>query len=491
MVAAVAVMLGLLGPGAVRVGAFDLPAYTGRIETRYSLEAGDNAFDHDLYNYHSLQLSFSRNLTFSWYGGIIASLSPTVNTLANGIETSDNALRSLQDAGNPGQYVNYTIYSTYLKYDAGLFGATLGRSNPEDYQLIFDGLTAWVSPFEWLKLNALGGVPWHYSYVANPFNAVQNWQTGELAVGGGAEARFLNDVILFSATYLFLREVTDTSGQIGSVATYLSSDSLTRASVSFSPWPWLSGGAGGSFLDLSPLSARAWLSGSIEPIHLSYSADFEAQMIGVSAVSDRFTEFSSILTASDPYLDASVTLTEDFAGFMRRGGLLSDVELDLTYEHRQPVSPADQSMFNPQYDQFRVATMLGAAGGWSLQAFFTVLLTSGLQNDLYVVGGELGRKWSSLDVRLGSSFNASLYETDYTQTVLQDSFYAQEYYLKVKWQITRSVDVSVKGGYENILLTSITSGVPLNPAVQSAPMTTLNDGARSYFRFELRTSFRY
>ncbi len=219
--------------------------------------------------------------------------------------------------------------------------------------------------------------------------------------------------------------------------------------------------------------------------------DFQSQFIDVSALSDRLTEFATLLTASDPYVDAAVTLTENIAGFFPQGWFLSDVELELSYDHRQPVFVSDLSMFNPQYDQFRVSTLLGARGGWTLQVFYSFLFTSNIQNTLNVVGGELGKKWGPLDVRLGSSFNASLYETDYTQTVIQDSFYAQEYYLRAKWQVNRSFDLSLKASYESILLTSITGGQPLNPDVDYAAMTTLNDGARNYFRFDMRAGFRY
>jgi len=467
--------------------------WRGRIETRYVLSAGDNALDNNVYNYHSLELSFSRNLSFSWYGGVIASLNPRVNTLsASGVETSDNALRTLLDAGNPGQYIDYTIYSAYLKYDAGRYGATVGRTDPADYQIIFDGLMVWASPFDWLKVEALGGFPWHFAYMASPTDAFRDWGDGEITAGGGADLRFLDDQVRVSLKYLYLREITLSSGLISSSPpTYLSDDSLTRVNGTFSPSSWLNVGAGGSIIDTSPLSLHAWVSGTIDAVHLSYSADFETQLIEVSTISDRLTEFSAILTAASPYVDGSVTVTDNIAGFFSRGGFLSDLELELTYEHRQPVSAADQSMFNPQYDQFRFATLLGVQGGWSFQAFFTFLLTSGIQNDLYVVGGEIGKKWSSFDVRVGSSFNASLYETDYTQTVLEDSFYAQEYYLRVKWQINRSFDVSLKAAYENVLLSSITSGVPLNPDVDYVAMTTLNDNARNYFRFEVRTGFRY
>jgi hypothetical protein len=491
LAAAAVVLLGLLG-FLVPAAALD---FTGRIDTRYQLQAGDNAFGNDLYNYHSLQLTFFKGFTFSWCGGVIASLSPTVNTLAaDGTEASDNALRTLQDAGNAGQYLNYTIYSAYLKYDAGVFGATLGRCAPADYPVNqFDGLMIWAAPLEWLRLEALGGMPWHYAYVASPTVFLpQYWEAGEIAVGGGADLRFFDEALAFSVKYLFLREVTNSSGAISTYpATYLSDDSLTKARLSFAPWPWLHAGAAASVLGLSPLSARAWVSGDIEPIHLSYSGDFETQFIDVASISGRITEFAALLSAGSPYWDASAALTENFAGFFPSGGFLSDVELELSYEHRAPVSPADLSMFNPQYDQFRVATLLGARGGWTLQAFYAFLLTSGIQNTLNVVGGEIGKKWSAFDVRIGSSFNASMYETDYTQTILQESFYAQEYYVRVKWKISRSFDVSLKASYENVLLNSITSGQPLNTDVDYAAMAGLNDGSRNYFRVDLRAGFRY
>lgn len=487
--AAALVLLGLLGVVAP-AGALD---FTGRIDTRYTLQAGDYAFENDIYNYHSLDLAFSRNFTFSWYGGVIASLSPRVNTIsADGSEISDNALRTLQDAGNPGQYVNYTLYSAYLKYDARVFGAMLGRFAPADYDFTrFDGLIIWAAPFQWLRLEALGGMPWHYAYVSNPGVVSQYWTAGEMAAGGGADLRFFDESLRLSLKYLYLQEAADTSGLINSASTYISADSLAKGSVSYMGVPWLNAGAAFSMLDVSPLSARAWATGSIEPINLSYSADCQVQFVGVSALSDRLTEFAAILTAGDPYVDASVELTEDFAGFFPRGGFLSDIELELSYEHRQPVSAADLSMFNPQYDQLRVAALLGAQGGWTAQVFYALLLTSGIENTLHIVGGEIGKKWSVLDIRLGSSFNASLYQTDYTQTIVEESFYAQEYYLKAKWQVSRSFDVSLKAAYENILLTSITSATPLNQDVDYAYVTGLDDAARNYFRFEVRAGFRY
>lgn len=483
-------LLGLLGALAP-AGALE---YTGRVDTRYVFQTGDNAFGNDVYNYHSLELSLFKGLTFSWYGGVIASLSPRFNEVtSSGAEASDNAFRTLQDAGNPGQYINYTIYSAFVKYDAGVFGVIVGRSAPADYELTrFDGLTIWVAPMEWLRVEAFGGLPWHYAFVSNPADISQYWTAGEIAAGGGVDLQFFDETLKFSAKYIYLRQVTNSYGTISNTSsTYLSSDSLAKASVSYSALTWLNAGAGGSFLGTSPLGVNAWVSGSLEELQLSYSGNFGMQLIDVSSISDRLTEFSSLLTASNPYLDASIALTESFARLLRTGGFMTDVEVELGYEHRQPLSAADQAMFNPQYDQFRVGTLLGARGGWTLQAFYSLLLTSGTQNTLHVVGGEIGKKWSSFDVRLGSSFNASLYETDYTQTVLQESFYAQEYYLRAKWQINRSFDVSLRAAYENVLLTSITSADPVNTDVAYAGMTGLNNSSRNYFRFDVRAGFRY
>ena len=60
--------------------------------------------------------------------------------------------------------------------------------------------------------------------------------------GGGADVRFFDESLKFSLKYLYLQEVTDTSGLLNTTSTYLSGDSLTKASVSYAPWPWLSAG---------------------------------------------------------------------------------------------------------------------------------------------------------------------------------------------------------------------------------------------------------
>jgi hypothetical protein len=55
--------------------------YQGRIDTRYQLKVGDNAFDNDLFQYHQLDLGIAKNLTFQWNGGIRKDLDGQINTL--------------------------------------------------------------------------------------------------------------------------------------------------------------------------------------------------------------------------------------------------------------------------------------------------------------------------------------------------------------------------------------------------------------------------
>jgi hypothetical protein len=148
-------------------------------------------------------------------------------------------------------------------------------------------------------------------------------------------------------------------------------------------------------------------------------------------------------------------------------------------------------MFNQHYDQFRIGSVLSMKSNWSLQLFYYFIITTDLQNNIDTVGGEIAKKWDKLGVQLGSSYYANKYETDYAQTVIQDSFYAQEYYLKLKWILSRSFDLSFKVAYENAKLTSLTSEEKINDEVVYAPMTELFSEPRNYFQFDMRTGYRF
>jgi len=201
--------------------------------------------------------------------------------------------------------------------------------------------------------------------------------------------------------------------------------------------------------------------------------------------------YSALLSASHPYLSLSAGLSKDFTDLLGFKGFFTALQLELGYEHRQPLAAADLSMFNPQYDQFRVGTLLAIRGDWSLLVDYSVVLSAGLENNLHAVGGELAKKWERIELRLGSSFYANRFQSDYTETVFTDSFFSQEYYLRFKWRISQLFDISLRGAYEHVLLSSLTSLSKLNDGVVYEPMTELFSEPRDYFRLDIRAGYRY
>jgi hypothetical protein len=466
--------------------ALDLQA---RVETRYQLQAGDGAIDNDVFQYHSLELPFLKSFSFGWSGGLRKDLDGQTDGTASA-EGTDIALRGLPDAANADQTFEYRIYSAFLRFDAGRFGALAGRCNPQDYELSqFDGLLLWASPLEWLRLETFGGKPWHYGYLSD-FSTY--WEAGELVIGAGAEAALLDESLRLALRYVYLRELTRGDALIGEAAdTYIASDHLSKLRATWAATPWLETGGLISFLDLAPRSANVWASGNIEPLLASYSLGCAMQFIDIADLSDRLTMYSALLGASHPYLSVSASLNKDFSDLLGLKGFFTALQFELGYEHRQPRASKDRSMFNPQYDQFRVGTLLAIRGDWSLLVDYNFLLSSGLENNLHVVGGELAKKWEKIELRVGSSFYANRFQSDYTETVFTDSFYAQEYYLKVKWRISRAFDLSLRGTYEHVLLSSLTSLDKVNDLVVYEPVTELFSEPRDYFRLDIRTGYRY
>ncbi len=460
-----------------------------RVETRYQLQAGDGALDNDVFQYHSLELPFLKSFTFAWSGGLRQDLDGRTDGTPTA-EATDLALRGLPDAANSDQSLEYRIYSAFLRFDAGRFGALVGRYHPQDYELSqFDGLLLWASPFAWLRLETFGGKPWHYGYLAD-FDAY--WAAGELVVGAGADVSLRGDSLRLALRYQYLQELTWANALIGEVADpYLASDHLSKLRVTWTAAPWLETGGLISFLDLGWRSLELWASGSVEPLAATYSLACAMQFIDIADLSDRFTLYSALLGASHPYVSFSAALARDFSDLLNLGGFFTALQLELGYEHRQPLAAEDRSMFNPQYDQFRVGTLLAARGDWSLLVDYYFLLSAGLENNLHVVGGELAKKWERIMIQAGSSFYASRFQSDYTQTAFTDSFYSQEFYLRLKWRISRAFDLSLRGTYEHILLSSLTSLSKVNDLLVYEPMTELFSEPRDYFRLDLRAGYRY
>ncbi len=480
-------LLAVLTPWAA--GALDLEA---RVETRYQLQAGDGALDNDVFLYHFLKMPFLKRFTFGWIGGLHKDLDGKTDS-APGVtpEVTDIALRGLPDAVDPSQTLEYRIYSAYVRFDLERFGALVGRYNPRDYEFTqFDGLLLWATPLDRLRLEAFAGKPWHYGYISD-FGSY--WGAGELVAGLGGELSLLSDRLRLALRYQYLRELTHRESLIGEpVDTYLSNDHLTRLRATLVPLPWLEAGVSAKFLGLRPEVLEFWASGYIEPLMVSYTLGFATQFIDIDELSDRLTLYSSLLGASHPYLSASAGVSRDFSDLLGlKGSFFQALELELNYEHRQPLALADRSMFNPQYDQARVGLLVAVKGDWSLLVDYNFVVSTGLENDLHAVGGELAKKWGQVDVRLGSSFYANRFQTDYTATVFSDSFFSQEYYLKGRWRINRAFDVSLRGAFERTRVSSLTSLTKVNEGLVYEPMTELFSEPRNYYRLDLRAGYRY
>jgi len=464
--------------------------YQGRIDTRYQLQTGDNATDQDIYQYHYLGLYFSDKLSFEWYGGARKDLNGTINSVsATGEEKTDIAFRGLPDAVNKDQSLEYRIYTAYLKYNTDKYGGLIGRYNPYEYDFSqFDGIMLWGKPFNWLRVETFSGKPWHYNYIGNFKNY---WGEGEYLIGAGADFLLPDQGLRFFLRYLFLRELTQTDSLIGETRDdFLSSDHVTKAKVTYNYAHWLRTGLTTSFLDIDPRYVRGWASGDIDKLLLNYNFEYYMQLMDISDLGDRLTQFSSILTASHPYLRTAVDLSKSFADVLNWTGTGNDISLELRYEHRQPTDKDDESQLNPQYNMLSIGSNVSLSNSWFLQVFYEFILTSGVKNDIHTVGGEIAKKWEKIKLQLGSSYYVNKFETNYTQTAIEDEFFAQEYYLKCKWSLLKSVDMSFKTSYEVAELASLTSTDKIND-VTAVEMTEIIDNPRPYFTFDFRVGYKF
>jgi hypothetical protein len=467
--------------------------FQGRIDTRYQLQAGDNDSDHDIYQYHYLGLYFSEKIDFQWYGGARKDINGKRNTVPVNVddeERTDIAFRGLPDAANDDQTLEYRIYSAYLRYKTEKYGGLIGRYNPYEYDFSqFDGIMLWAQPLDWLRVEGFGGKPWHYNYIGN---FEYYWGEGELILGAGTDFLFPDRGLNVSLRYLFLKELTQTNTLLGEPQDdFLSSDHITKARINYYYSHWLRTGFKTSFLDTEPRNIDVWFTGDIEKYLLNYYFEYYMQLIDISDIGDSLTQFSSVLTASHPYLRATANLSKSFADLLNWTGTGNDVLLELGYEHRRPTDSDDESQFNPQYNQFHIGSILAVDNSWFFQVFYEFILTSGVENDIHFVGGEIAKKWKKMKLQLGSSYYANKFETNYTQTVIEDKFFAQEYYLKYKWKPLKPIDVSFKTSFEIAKLSSLTSTDKINDQVTSGEMAEIIDDPRRYFTFDLRFGYKF
>jgi hypothetical protein len=469
--------------------AFD---YTGRIDTRYKLQIGDNATDNDIYQYHFFNLLPSERWSIEWYGQLRKDLDGyTDEAPAGDEEKTDAAFRGLSDAVNLDQTWEYRIYKAYVQYNTEKIGGLIGRTSLDEYEYSqVDGIMLWGTPVHWLRLEGFGGKPWHYYNYIN--NSDDYWIDGEYTLGAGADFLLYDQRLNFYVRYLYLRETTQSNALISEPEdTYLSDDHVSKLRVNYFHEYWLRTGLAMSFLNIDPRDIHIWANGTFDQILLSYYVEYYTQFIDINDLGDSLTKFSALLTASHPYMRFTADISQSFANILNLSGALEDLELQFIYEHRQPIDSANESQFNPTYNMFNIGTIFAFRNYWYFMIFFEYIKTTGLKNDIATIGGEVAKKWDKLKLQLGSSYYVSKYETDYTQTIIEDSFYAQEYYFRSKWKATKSLDVSFKTSFEVVKLTSLTSTDKVNDAVVYEPITTIIDDPRYYVTFDIRVGYNF
>ena len=464
--------------------------YQVRLDADYDLDIGDRATDNDIYQYHSLDLYFLKNFTFQWQGGVRKDLDGETDESVGGEDKSDVAFRGIADAANSDKTLEYRVYSAILKYETKRFGALIGRSYLFDYEFPqFDGIMAWGHPLDWLRIEGFGGKPWHYDYIKNFSNY---WGEGEFVGGAGADFLFPESRLYFYLRYLYLRELTQRNNLIGEAEdTFVSSDHVYKLKANYFYSDWMGTGLKTSFYNTSIRDIHVWAGGFFENILMSYYADYYMQLTGISDLGDRVTQFSTFLTASNPYLRFSVDLSKSFADVFNLTGPVSDILLEVTYEHRQPVNSSDESGFNPNYNMIQVGTVFATDSKWYLNIFYETVFTQDTINNLHFVGGEISKKWDKLNLGVGSSYYTNRYETQTDVSLVEDTFYAQEYYFKMKWFPLKGMDVSFKTTFERAKFKSLTDTTKINTDVVSGSADEIITDPRNYFKFDVGVGYTF
>lgn len=464
--------------------------FQGRIDTKYDYKKSstDNYTDSDIYQYHSLDMNFTNNFSFSWFGGLRKDLDGSFNSISGGKEKSDVAFRGLPDAYNEDQKLEYRIYTGYFKYDSKSVGASLGRTLLWDYEFAqFDGFMLWLKPASWLKLEGFAGKPYSYGY----YNDYSNyWNESEFIGGGGATISLMKNRFSAAVRYFNLREVTEREIMIGEPSdTFLSNDNYTKLNLTYAIFDMMKIYVSSAMINSKGRNVDATLSGYSESILFGYRLNYYRQFSDIKDFGDRLSQFSYFLTALHPYQKASASFNKSLADIFSLTGPLSDIELEGSYEYQMPVDSKDESRFNPKYRVMRGGVILATNTMCYLNLFYENVTTFTEKNDVQAYGGEISKKWKVLTVKLGSAYYAHKYEATYSTTELKDSFYSREYYFGLKWAPIKSLDLSVKASYEKAEISSLTNTSQINPNITYVPMTEIYSSPRDYMRFEVKLGY--
>jgi len=446
---------------------------SGRTDTGYRLGMGDGATLNGAWNTHSLELGLGGGLRLSLYGGLDAAFgsAPAAGTVLISLPAARN--------GGAATWFDYNLYSAAFEYDSELFGLRAGRlASQPGAALSFDGLSLWVQPLSWLRIEAFGGLPFSD---ASLIRVATGLSSGDLEGGALLTADLLEGRLGLSGGYVYLKQNTATAGTIAA-ATEARTNQVVRASASWMGGSLFSAGAAATLVDFAPLAASLWAGGSLDALHLSYTLNGDVQLVDASGLGESFSDFAAILGSAKGYLAASASLSENLLGFMPGLKPFKALSLDLAFDHRQSLGTAVSG--ESAYEQFRVGPSLAFDFGLAISGYYNLLIPQAdFGTNISAFGGELREKFGAFDLRLGTSFTANDWESDPTGMVYTDSFAAQQYYLRAGMKVTKALDLQVRASYESSKQTSIVDAF--------TGLTDPNASPRTTIRAEIRAGYRY
>ena len=448
---------------------------SGRTDTGYRLDYGDNAMINRAWNTHSLELGIMPGLKFSMYGGLLGAFgaNPAAGTDLINLPAAQN--------GNAATWVDYDLYTASLAYFDTSYGVSVGRLNNQPGAMAsFDGVAAWVAPNSWLRVDMFGGLPWSD---ASLLRASSAFSGSNLEGGATLSATLMQGNLGLSGGYVYLAQTTPSLGTIGASSSNVTNQ-VVRASASYSASSALSAGASATLVNFAPVDAAIWAGGMVDAVRLSYSVNGDVQFVGASSFGSSLSNFAAILGAADSYLSGSIDLSDDIGSFfLPKNGVVTSLSLDAGFDHRQPLS-GKATETDPGYEQFRVGPAMGLAFGLGLSGYYNALIPAAdFDTAINSFGGEISEKVDAFDFRLGTSFSANNWEEDIAGTTYLDSFAAQQYYLRAKYKVTKALDLQVRGSYETSKQTSIINAF--------TGTSDLNASPRTVIRAELRAGYRY
>ncbi|MDH5716570.1 MAG: hypothetical protein OEZ22_02905 [Spirochaetia bacterium] len=425
-------------------------SYNGRIDTSYKLKYGDNAFDHDIFQYYGINSNFNGELSFVASGVLRKDIDGKNKFISTkGADISDAAFWDISDARNKEQNVEFLLSTAYLKYSANTFEAQLGRMYLYDYSFLqVDGLKAAVQPFHWIYIEAFGGKPWHFE---NDYA----FDSKEVAAGIGSETIFFDHSFLFNFNYLYLKELTyegiypvDTESNYEEPQKIYFTDHYLKAKAGYNFSKNYYSEISSSYLTNDVKDANIFIRSFFPYLVLESIFSYYVQLLDVENFGNRLNSFSTVLSASSPYHRISLDINKDVLHMHLLSGYLNEIFIFMRYEYRLPFKKEDISIFNPEYHLVRLGTTFASEKNYILELFGEGYLSKDNINDNFAFGGEFARQTRNLKIAMGTGFFIYKYETYYGTSIYKDSINAREYYLELKYKPLNYLDFRLKGSIE-------------------------------------------